>query len=769
MVSRRRLEPPPNTRSAAGDYLARGWKVLPIARGRKGCLIKGWSRTTFTPDAFDPGGNIGVQFGSVSHGLCDVDLDSAEARALAPFLLPGTEVVFGRQSSPASHWLYQSNLWRTAKTAALKFDDPVSASAESAEHGVCLIELRVGRIDTQQNPIGVMSMVPPSIHPSGERVRWDRDGEPAQIDSSDLTRAVSTLAAAALLVRHYPPTGRRHDAALVLGGFLARAGWDAERIARFVEAVARGAQDDECQERVNTAKSAVGAMQSGTDVPGMPRLREVFGDAVAGTLAKWLEVQASSVGTNQDERIRNQIAELARLSNIDYDRVRDDAAKKLKIRKSTLDSEVEKQRKQQACETTQEPTPDLGELAALSAEIIASEDVLAMFAQEISQYIAGEAKNAKLLYLAATTRLFDKGMHVAVRGTSAVGKSELRKRVLEYMPPEGVISFTSMSERALLFVQEDFPHKILSMGEAHDDELKFQNYLLRELMTENILRYPVVQKVGGQLRTVVIEKHGPVVFFVTTTRNRLNPENETRMIPLEADDSQEQTRRVMRKVAEAEGYGKTTAGIDFGPWHNFQRWLAAGDCRVVIPFALTLVRMTPAKSVRLRRDVAQLLRAIKAYALLHRHHRRRDDAGAVLATIDQDYGTVRPLMADLLATTTEVKVRQAIIDTVEAVRSQQPPGTRGATVLEIAGQLRLDRSAAYRRLQQAEHGGYVVNVEERKGHPGQYRTTPEADDMPDAEMLPTVEQLKEALERRRVPSQNPPDSRAQAHRGRSNG
>jgi hypothetical protein len=67
--------------------------------------------------------------------------------------------------------------------------------------------------------------------------------------------------------------------------------------------------------------------------------------------------------------------------------------------------------------------------------------------------------------------------------------------------------------------------------------------------------------------------------------------------------------------SSSDGYGQTTEGIDFRPWHNYQRWLAAGDGNVIIAFARTLARLIPAKSLRLRRDVGQLMRAIKAHAL----------------------------------------------------------------------------------------------------------------------------------------------------------
>jgi hypothetical protein len=111
------------------------------------------------------------------------------------------------------------------------------------------------------------------------------------------------------------------------------------------------------------------------------------------------------------------------------------------------------------------------------------------------------------------------------------------------------ISFTTLSERALLYFEEDFPHKVLSMGEAAGtEEASLQDYLLRELISEGRLRYPVVQKDKAGLATVVIEKNGPVAFMVTTTKAALHPENETRMLSLEIDDSDTQTVKVLSKL-----------------------------------------------------------------------------------------------------------------------------------------------------------------------------------------------------------------------------
>jgi hypothetical protein len=149
---------------------------------------------------------------------------------------------------------------------------------------------------------------------------------------------------------------------------------------------------------------------------------------------------------------------------------------------------------------------------------------------------------------------------------------------------------------------------------------------------------------------------------------------------------------------------------DLKPWQDYQRWLAAGEVRVKVPFAVILARLIKhTKSVRLRRDFRQLLLAIKAHALLHREHRKRDDDGVIIATL-HDYAVIRKLMADLMATAVELKMRKQVAETVAAVETifKAPWGGHdsrdadGAKVREVANALRLDMRTAWRRLRAAE-------------------------------------------------------------------
>ncbi len=381
--------------------------------------------------------------------------------------------------------------------------------------------------------------------------------------------------------------------------------------------------------------------------------------------------------------------------------------------------------------------------------IIECGDVLNWFAGSWRKIVAGEENNAKLLYLAATSRLFDTCMHVAIKGPSAAGKSSIRKSVLEFFPPRDVISFTTLSEKSLLYYQDDFAHKILSMGEAAGtDEQSLQDYLLRELISEGILRYPVVQKVEGKgLVTEVVVKNGPVAFMVTTTKAALHPENETRMLSLEIDDSEAQTRRVLDKVAEVVGRNAAKAVVDLDPWQDFQDWLAAGNHKVDIPFAKELGRsIASAKAPRLRRDFGQLLLAVKAHALLNQFHREVDDAGQIVADIDKDYLPVAELLGGIVSEASGASIQKEVQETIGAVKiaTANLAHDDGATAFEIAKLLRLDKSSAWRRLRVAAEKDFVINMETRKGQPGRYRVSDQ--EVEPEDLLPSPEALREAMQ-----------------------
>lgn len=199
---------PLNSLSYARAYQKRGWKLVLLQPRSKKPVHDGWTNRFYDPGSLEreflDGQNLGVLLGEPSGGLADVDLDSAEAIILAPAFLPPTGAVFGHRSKPRSHWLYQVTPTNFRTT---QYKD----RACKEESQAMLVELRGG---------GGQTMMPPSIHPSGELVTWESEGPPAQIAYHVLAAAVAKLAAAALLARHWPAKGLRHEATLALAGAL---------------------------------------------------------------------------------------------------------------------------------------------------------------------------------------------------------------------------------------------------------------------------------------------------------------------------------------------------------------------------------------------------------------------------------------------------------------------------------------------------------------------------------------------------------------------
>jgi hypothetical protein len=84
-------------------------------------------------------------------------------------------------------------------------------------------------------------------------------------------------------------------------------------------------------------------------------------------------------------------------------------------------------------------------------------------------------------------------------------------------------------------------------------------------------------------------------------------------------------------------------------------------------------------------------------------------------------------------------------DTLHAVRiiTADIPADDGATAFEVGKKLGLDRSTALRRLRVAAEKGFVINLEQRKGQPGQYRLTEQ--EVEAEQLLPSIEEVREEL------------------------
>jgi hypothetical protein len=291
-----------------------------------------------------------------------------------------------------------------------------------------------------------------------------------------------------------------------------------------------------------------------------------------------------------------------------------------------------------------------------------------------------------------------------------------------------------MSEHALAYSDEPLVHRFLVIYEAAGMESEFQTYLIRSLLSEGRVRYETVEKTSEGMKPRLIERAGPTGLIVTTTRTRLHPENETRLISLTVTDTQEQTRDIMAALASETERERPYMEA----WHALQAWLEGAERRVTIPYANELAGSIPPVAVRLRRDFGAVLNLIKAHALLHQASRERSGDGRIVATIG-DYAAVRKLVAELISEGIEATVPAAVRETVEKVSELYSDESEAVTVAELARELKLDKSATSRRVRSATDRGYLKNLEDRKGRPA--RIVP-GDPLPDdLEILPQPDSL----------------------------
>ena len=256
------------------DYVQRGWKVIPVPPRKKAPIVKNWPKLSLTkeeiPSYFEANSNIGVLLGERSGGLIDIDIDATEAAAAWKAFGLESAAVFGRTSNPSSHHLFA--VTKSIKTK--RFDVPVVSASGKAT----LIELR-GE--------GGQTIMPGSVHLSGEKVQWVSDGDPTKIDIDVLLPNVAHVAVVAALVRLAPGEGGRNDFYQIIAGLLAR--YLSEQIVeKIFRTVTSETGDEEATERLTWVKRTFERIEAGHPVSGLPKAEEYFGVPVFGRLADWL-------------------------------------------------------------------------------------------------------------------------------------------------------------------------------------------------------------------------------------------------------------------------------------------------------------------------------------------------------------------------------------------------------------------------------------------------------------------------------------------------
>jgi DNA primase len=236
--------------------------------------------------------------------------------------------------------------------------------------------------------------------------------------------------------------------------------------------------------------------------------------------------------------------------------------------------------------------------------------------------VVGERTNLMVCYLAALSRKCERPFGVLVQSSSAGGKSTVVEAVTALVPPEDLVSLSSITSQALYYLgATGLRHKVLFVAEEHGSSRAA--YALKLLVSEGRLSIASTgNDEGGLPRTKNYETAGPLSLMMTTTSTTLDPELENRLVVLGVDEDPSQTSAIIRAQRTAASLAGLRSSGERNAvrhrHHNIQRMLES--VVVIIPDGPVSF---PSSAARHRRDHVKFLSMITALATLHQHQRER--------------------------------------------------------------------------------------------------------------------------------------------------
>jgi hypothetical protein len=224
------------------------------------------------------------------------------------------------------------------------------------------------------------------------------------------------------------------------------------------------------------------------------------------------------------------------------------------------------------------------------------------------------------------------------------------------------------------------------------------------MQSEQVIEWEFVDRSGsGTLQKKTRKVNGPAAFIQATTATVLHPENETRLLFIQVDESASHTREIMeRQAQQAAGTAVSPIAPSFSDWPTFIRSLAT--LRVTIPFAPKLVPFFPDVKVRSRRDFPKLLCLIETSAFLHQH-RRASSAGEIVAE-HQDYIVAKRLFEHSYA----IGPDRAVMELLTAAQNLQAKSNNDFSVADLMKVTGWGKTKTYDLLGRTEDLGCIAEV-----------------------------------------------------------
>lgn len=247
----------------------------------------------------------------------------------------------------------------------------------------------------------------------------------------------------------------------------------------------------------------------------------------------------------------------------------------------------------------------------------------------IGRGLVGEKNNRKCLLLQLNPKV-KKPKASRITGESSVGKTELVKSVIDFLPDECKLVLLKLSKTALYYSKPDYindegspvidlSNKVLWILEETGGEEAYE--ILRPILSgdqeEAKVRITTKDEATGKNICVEMIIKGQPVFVTTSTNPSMLLETGTRVYTLSPDDSKRQTESIVR-------FKKSMARLPTLEDNTSKEIVKCAISKlekvnVWIPFS-NLIEVS-CKDIRMRRDIDKIFGWIESWVSLHQFQR----------------------------------------------------------------------------------------------------------------------------------------------------
>ena len=290
----------------ANSYRELGLRILPLCRTTGHSWLAKEKQLSFqcspenTPLLFK-GMDVGLML--QPSGIVGIDVDCSEVVPFLNGLLPPTCTV-GRGGKPTSWMFYRLHGTVPKNMSFHDFDLDGKASGE------------IGGIK-----VNAIVPLPPSRHRKTQAsLIWTNGGEPTAMESKHFLGVARKCFAMALIARHWPGPGNRHEPTLALAGAFAKAGWSLDEAKEAVRLLVSATGDHKLDDRLTEVKSTYDHFQKGEGTTGLPRLGNLLQLSLNGqikleqSLRDWLgfnDTEKTEDGNGTDESLNFPLSKYA--------------------------------------------------------------------------------------------------------------------------------------------------------------------------------------------------------------------------------------------------------------------------------------------------------------------------------------------------------------------------------------------------------------------------------------------------------------------------